>query len=119
VSFAHLFTILFPDHEQDPSSEAERIEWAEQIAKKFGIWIVSKGLPTAICTPEGFSYWTQYDTTLFNRTGFGDVLSGAMAAMMLETSSVDMALVKACLQNWEQTQDILTIKAHLSPDDLV
>lgn len=58
-------------------------------------------------------------TTLFNRTGFNDVLSGAMAAMMLETSSVDMALVKACLQNWEQTQDILTIKAHLSPDDLV
>ena len=39
--------------------------------------------------------------------------------MILETSSVDMALVKACLQNWEQTQDILTIKAHLSPDDLV
>jgi len=117
--FAHLFSVLFPDHEQELSSESVRIEWAEQIAKKYGIWIVSKGLPTAICTPEGFSYWTQYDTTLFNRTGFGDVLSGAMAAMMLESSSVDMALVKACLQNWEQAQDVLTIKAHLSPDDLV
>ena len=117
--FAHMFSVLFPDHEQKPSSEAERIAWAEQMAKKFGIWIVSKGLPTAICTPEGFSYWTQYDTTLFNRTGFGDVLSGAMAAMMLESSSVDLALVKACLQNWEQAQDVLSIKEHLSPDDLV
>ena len=117
--FNHLLSVLFPDHKQELSSEAERIEWAEYMAKKFGSWIVSKGLPTAICSPEGFSYWTQYDTTLFNRTGFCDVLSGAMAAMMLETSSVDMALVKACLQNLEQAHEILSIKAHLSPDDLV
>ena len=117
--FAHLLSTLTPDCKCELSIEIERIERAEYIAKKFGIWIVSKGIPTAICSPEGFSYWTQYDTTLFNRIGFGDVLSGSMAAMMLEKSSVDMALVKACQQNWEQAQKILMVNAHLSPADLV
>ena len=42
---------------------------------------------------------------------------GAMRMLLPETSLVDMVLVKACLQNWEQTQEILTIKTHLLPAD--
>ncbi len=42
---------------------------------------------------------------------------GAMRIWLPETSLVDMVLVKACLQNWEQTQEILTIKTHLRPAD--
>ena len=39
---------------------------------------------------------------------------GVMRMWLLEISLVDMALVKACLQNWKQAQEILTIKTHQS-----
>lgn len=67
----------------DRQTDSNRFHAAIELAGTYGATVVSKGSPVII-TGGGTnrSLLTGYDTTLFCRAGFGDVLSGHIAAFL-------------------------------------
>lgn len=61
-------------------SDEQRLLAIRQAAQTSGLWICSKGMPTCLATPQGTLGVSSYETAPFNRAGFGDVLSGQIAA---------------------------------------
>ena len=80
---------------------------------------MSKGRPSIVSTPEGFNYWTSYDTQIFNRMGFGDVLSGSIAAKILGSSTIDFGLISGLTALWEKAYPAVSTGKILTPDDLI
>jgi len=70
------------------NNEFERMEAAEKLAQKHHITIISKGTPTIIAQNRS-SYIVTYSQQGFNRIGFGDVLSGTIAAYRTIFSETD------------------------------
>ncbi len=67
---------LHADYNNDP----ERYSWATAFSDKQSCNLLIKGNP-AIFSPAGsVPFITGYDTSVFNRAGFGDVLAGAISA---------------------------------------
>ncbi|NBW71122.1 MAG: hypothetical protein EBR32_06940, partial [Bacteroidetes bacterium] len=102
----------------DNQRERWRADMSQHLATHYGIWIVSKGRPSIINTPEGFSYWTGYDTQVFNRMGFGDVLSGSIAAKVLGSSTIDFGLISGLTALWEKAYPTISTGKNLTPEDL-
>lgn len=71
----------------DIQSGFDRMLQACGYAGKNDVHLLSKGLPSILGTPEGQGYLTAYDTRVFNRAGFGDVLAGKCAAFSLQCAS--------------------------------
>lgn len=103
----------------DNPSERWRADLSQHLATHYGIWIVSKGRPSIVNTPEGISYWTSYDTQVFNRMGFGDMLSGAIAAKVLGSSMIDFGLISGLTALWEKAYPAVSTGKTLTPDDLL
>jgi len=71
----------------------DREEKAQHVAKTFNSVVVAKGYPTVSVEPSGRRFVTGYDTRVFNKVGYGDVLAGLIGAYMaLGASSLDAAL---------------------------
>ncbi len=79
------------------SSDQERISKASIMAGNLSATIVSKGSPTVIGTPDGNRYITGYQTNIFSRAGFGDVLAGKIAARSLIDEHTTLAICSALL----------------------
>lgn len=58
----------------------DRLDASRALARRQGVTVISKGQPTAIISPDGMARISGYDTTRFARMGYGDVLSGTIAA---------------------------------------
>jgi len=58
----------------------DRLEQTRELCVEKGLTVVSKGYPSVIGTPDGKCYLTGYDTRVFARAGFGDVLAGKIGA---------------------------------------
>lgn len=65
---------------KDVGDPFQRLRIAEDFSRAHQVTVISKGMPTTVCSPEGESFVTNYDTTIFARTGYGDVLAGKVAA---------------------------------------
>lgn len=65
---------------QEFENEMERLDQTRKLSTEKGITVVSKGFPAVIGTPDAKCYLTGYDTRIFARAGFGDVLSGKIGA---------------------------------------
>ncbi len=79
------------------SSGYERLLQSKASSLKKGITILAKGLPSIIGTSAGDLYLTGYDTRIFSRTGFGDVLAGKVGAYYLEYNDPALACFLALL----------------------
>ncbi len=66
-------------------------------AKSFGITVLSKGYPGIIATKDGEAFVTNYDTRMFARAGFGDVLAGKVSAFWMNLKNEPLACIKALL----------------------
>ncbi len=66
--------------DQKINDDYHRLQIAEEYSSKQGCTVISKGMPSVVCHPDGQSFITNYDTTVFARTGYGDVLAGKVAA---------------------------------------
>lgn len=64
------------------TNDHERLLWAETFSEESGVTLISKGNPTMVTTPGATPLITGYDTAPFTRAGFGDVLAGAVAALL-------------------------------------
>lgn len=90
-------------------SDAARLKETIGLAEDLGVVILSKGNPVFLHSPskkEGIC--TQYDTSIFSRAGFGDTLSGHIAAFLSRTQDPFLSGENALLYGY---QKILQSKA--------
>lgn len=79
----------------------KRLQVAAEVSVQYGITVCSKGDPTGVSTPQ-FQALTDYPTTGFHRAGFGDVLSGQIAANVSFGVDPGHAVIDALLYGYEK-----------------
>lgn len=106
----------------EPAGRAdERLKKVHRYCETNGITVLSKGDPSIVGTPEGYCYITNYDTRVFSRAGFGDVLAGKIAAYWTRGHSAPLSCALAMLEGKERI-DRLTRESrtdHPEPPDLI
>ncbi len=105
---------------QDIEDDFNRLTLVGEKAKSEGVTILSKGMPCIIGTESGASYLTGYDTRIFSRAGFGDVLAGKTGAFWINYSSKELACFHALLNGFEKSQHYnATHSGSLEPLDII
>ncbi|MEQ9307845.1 MAG: NAD(P)H-hydrate dehydratase [Balneolaceae bacterium] len=103
----------------DNLSDEQRISTSKKLASKLKGTIVSKGLPT-IVTNSKDSFLTAYDTRIFSRAGFGDILAGKIAGFWLNKNNPELAAIFALLDGKRKADHrILNSEHSLEPLDLI
>lgn len=102
------------------SNDAERMEAVLTFASKEGLTVLSKGMPSIVGTESGVPYLTAYDTRVFSRAGFGDVLAGKTGAFWLQYASAELACFHALLSGYRGSkQYFATNSGSLEPMDII
>jgi len=99
------------------TDDYNRLETVENYAVEKDITVVSKGYPTIVSVAGGASYLTSYDTRIFARAGFGDILAGKIAAFWAKDNSKSNSCIQALLTGYQKA--IQLGKPYLDPLDLV
>ncbi len=89
----------------DFKSDYERFEWARNFVDQTKVSLLLKGDPTILSFKDGENFLTGYDTSMFSRAGFGDVLSGAIAAMFSISEKPELASVFALYKGYKESQE--------------
>jgi ADP-dependent NAD(P)H-hydrate dehydratase / NAD(P)H-hydrate epimerase len=74
----------------------DRLEHAKMVSGETGAVTVAKGCPVYVTGSASGTFVTAYDTTVFGRAGFGDVLAGKIAAAMATGHNPDAAVYTPC-----------------------
>lgn len=83
-----------------------RLSDLRKVTAETGCHVVSKGNPTLFSAADGMIYITEYDTRIFARAGFGDVLAGTIAGKLAVTRQAEPAIVGAFIQTFKAIQHI-------------
>jgi NAD(P)H-hydrate epimerase len=75
----------------------DRLIQVSKTAKEKEVTILSKGFPCILGTTFGNAYLTRYDTRVFSRAGFGDILAGKISGYLLALNNSDSACIKALM----------------------
>ena len=75
----------------------DRLEHAKMVSVETGAITAAKGCPVYVTGSVSGTFVTAYDTTVFGRAGFGDVLAGKIAAAMATGHNPDAAVLYALL----------------------
>lgn len=81
--------------EADFKSDFERFNWAKKFTSHTKISLLIKGNPAILTFSKANNFITGYDTSMFSRAGFGDVLSGALASHLAISKKPELAAVSA------------------------
>ncbi|WP_234573232.1 NAD(P)H-hydrate epimerase [Rhodohalobacter sp. 614A] len=84
------------------SNDYERFEWAKRFVSQSQSSLLMKGNPTILSFINGNNFVTGYDTSMFSRAGFGDVLSGALASFTAITENSELASVSALYNGYKK-----------------
>lgn len=85
----------------------DRLESVKKLCTEKNAYILSKGYPVILGTPEGKAYLTSYDTRKFSRAGFGDVLAGKIGAFWSRNNSPDKSSALALLKGKHILENLL------------
>ena len=83
----------------------DRLEQAKSISADTGALVAAKGCPVYFTGSASGTFMTGYDTTVFGRAGFGDVLAGKIAAAMSLGHNPDTAVIYALLDGINKYQN--------------
>ncbi len=83
--------------------DLDRLEKARALSDEQGITILSKGNPVLLTSPKSPTFITGYDTRVYSRAGFGDVLAGKIGACWMMTDQTTLACVHALLNGKKKT----------------
>lgn len=83
--------------ESDIQDGFDRLIQVSKTAKEKNVTILSKGFPCILGTTSGDAYLTGYDTRIFSRAGFGDILAGKVSGFLLSLKVSDSACIKALI----------------------
>jgi len=95
----------------------KRMMAAETFARQHQITMVSKGYPAIVSTPDTVSVFTGYDTRIFTRAGYGDVLAGKIGANMALGYTPLEGSLKALWSGYQKS--LKSDKKILEPADLI
>lgn len=100
---------------------SERMAFIQKMAVEKKVTIVSKGWPVIVGTPNQHMYITTYDTRIFARAGFGDVLAGKISAQWALGHSMLESSAKGLLSGKQKGHKLLQENPnhHLEPKDLI
>lgn len=102
------------------TNDRERLNSVSALAAEKNITILSKGMPGIIGTENGKSYITGYDTRIFSRAGFGDVLAGKTSAFWQLSGSAEIACFKALIDGKQKSEAFYSIQSGaLEPIDII
>lgn len=87
------------------STDYERFEWAKKFTSRSQSSLLMKGDPTIVSFSNSNNFITGYDTSMFSRAGFGDVLSGALASYTAITENPELAAVSALYNGYMKYQE--------------
>lgn len=98
----------------------DRLIQVSKTAKEESVTILSKGFPCILGTTSGDTYLTGYDTRIFSRAGFGDILAGKVSGYLLALKVSDSACIKALIDG-KQKADIHfnNLNSELEPVHLI
>lgn len=97
-----------------------RLQVTKKLSTEKNITILSKGMPSIVGTESGDAHLTGYDTRVFSRAGFGDVLAGKTAAFWLKYSSAEIACCRALIDGHKKSlQYFATNSGSLEPNDII
>lgn len=98
----------------------DRLRLTVKKAEEEKITILSKGIPSVVGTESGDAYLTGYETRIFSRAGFGDVLAGKIGAYWLTYSSAELACFHGLLDGFEKAQQyFVDSSGSLAPVDII
>ena len=104
----------------DVNDDFERLLQTIKKTKAEKITILSKGMPSMVGTESGDAYLTGYETRIFSRAGFGDVLAGKIGAYWLTYSSSELACFYGLLDGFEKAQQYFAENSgSLAPIDII
>ncbi len=92
----------------------DRLASAEQVSHKFGATVLAKGFPSVTQAPDGTRFITGYDTRVFNKVGYGDVLAGLTAGYMALGGDAATSAVAAQIESHKRYH--AAIEGGSSPD---
>lgn len=85
------------------NDDRNRMEWCKKYSLEHSFYTVSKGNPVIIGTPEGECAISGYDTSIFSRAGFGDVLAGRIAGNLAICSDRAHSVIEALLHGYRES----------------
>lgn len=104
-----------------PEDDFDRLKLTRELSLEMNAVVVSKGFPTITGTQNGNLYLTGYDTRIFSRAGFGDVLAGHISANLFRNTHIIYAISRALMQGKRKAdQKLSDDPTHaLEPADLI
>ncbi|WP_421775530.1 NAD(P)H-hydrate epimerase [Gracilimonas sp.] len=106
--------------DQEVQDDFDRLNLTKEKAREEKITILSKGMPTVVGTETGDAYLTGYETRIFSRAGFGDVLAGKVGAYWLKYSSSELACFYGLLDGFQKAQQYFVVNSgSLAPIDII
>ncbi len=101
------------------SSEEPRLNQIKLISDSLDSVILSKGLPSVVAT-EKRTISTNYDTRIFSRAGFGDVLAGKIAGFYLTSKNRELACCLALIDGKTKANNFIHDTGEmLEPMDII
>ncbi|SMO43232.1 NAD(P)H-hydrate epimerase [Gracilimonas mengyeensis] len=104
---------------QEVNDDFERFQIASKLAQQEDYTILSKGMPSIVATTKETPYMTGYDTRIFSRAGFGDVLAGKTGAFWLKYEASELACFHALLDGHQKTMESDKPTGQLEPLDII
>lgn len=89
-----------------------------QASHRFSATVLAKGFPSVTQSPDGARYVTGYDTRVFNKVGYGDVLAGLAAGYMALGGDAATSAIAAQIESHRRYQVALTSGASTDPWDI-
>lgn len=103
----------------DISDDHDRLLQVSKFSNSSNITIVSKGFPCIVSDANGDIFVTSYDTRIFSRAGFGDILAGKISANFLLLEDINSACFKALLEGKQKADFQVNTNHPLEPLDLI
>lgn len=103
--------------EKSFTDDFDRMIQVCSFSKSNGITVLSKGYPGIVATVKGVAFITNYDTRIFARAGFGDVLAGKVGAFWLNEKDATIACIKALLDG-QQKANATIERGNKAPEPL-
>ncbi len=104
------------------AGDADRLEKTKTFSSDRNVTVLSKGYPVILSSADELTYLTSYDTRIFSRAGFGDVLAGKIGACWMFTDQAEQACIHGLLDGRKKMDPHLkqTDTIHrLEPLDLI
>ncbi len=91
---------------------------ADHAAQQYGATVLSKGYPSVTHTPGGSRFVTGYDTRVFNKVGYGDVLAGLAAGYMALGGDAATSAIAAQIESHKRYQAAIAAGNSADPWDI-